>query len=92
MRSKPFARLSFGYFPRRRPATGWRSLARGGESAREAEEADKLEDEAHDEEPRVAREVGLRDEEAPEHDEQHRVEDVADVAQHLESCACRRHA
>ena len=49
--------------------------------ARDAEELDKLVDEAHHEEPRVACHLGARDQHAPEQDQHDRVKSVADVSQ-----------
>ena len=67
-----------------------RASGRGGAGARrslladgagDAEELDELEDEAHHEEPRVARHLRARDQQAPEEHQQDRVERVAQVAQ-----------
>jgi len=48
--------------------------------ARQSEEPDELEDETHDEEPRIAGEVRVGYEQTPQHDQHHCVEHIPNVA------------
>lgn len=47
----------------------------------ESEKSDEFEDESKNEEPGVAGEVRFRDEEAPEDDQECRVENITDISQ-----------